>query len=178
LPVAREVRPNVALRRAGLVDVAPDGKLLAYEAISSKAGGSAAIMAKTNDPTLRARVRAVLDDLVRDPESGVARVYDGADIAARGGFPGAMFVLEAADGFLFSDRTEEPLVAPSKYKGAHGYDPARREMRASLVLWGDGVRAGAPLGDVRMVDVAPTIARLARVELGPTEGTVLEAALE
>jgi hypothetical protein len=158
------------------VEVGLDGKVSAYGAISSKAGGVAAVFAR--DPVLQGRVRAVLDDLARDPEGGVARVRDGAEINALGGFPGAMFVLEAADGFLFSDRTEEPLVAPSKYKGAHGHDPARRDMRTSLVLWGDGVRAGARVGDVRMVDVGPTIARLAGLDLGATEGTALSAALE
>jgi len=178
-PTSRDVRPNVALRRAGLVDVGPDGKLRGYDAISWKAGGSAAIVARDpRDPALRARVRSVLDELVRDPESGIVRVDEGAEVEARGGFPGAMFVLQAAEGYIFSDRTDEPLVAPSKYKGAHGYDPAQRDMRASLVLWGDGVRSGAPLGDVRMVDVAPTVAALAGIDLGPTEGTALRAALE
>jgi predicted AlkP superfamily pyrophosphatase or phosphodiesterase len=176
VPIARETRPNVALRRAGLVDVGADGKVRAYEAISSKAGGVAAVYAR--DEAVRPRVRAVLEDLVRDPDSGVARVREGPEVSALGGFPGAMFVLEAADGFLFSDRTEEPLTAPSKYKGAHGHDPARREMRTSLVMWGDGVRAGARVGDVRMVDVAPTIARLAQLDLGSTEGAAIEAALE
>jgi predicted AlkP superfamily pyrophosphatase or phosphodiesterase len=45
--------------------------------------------------------------------------------------------------------------------GVHGYDPeASPEMRAIFLARGRGVPAGARLGVVRTIDVAPTVARL------------------
>jgi hypothetical protein len=49
--------------------------------------------------------------------------------------------------------------------GVHGYDPARvPEMRGILLALGRGVPAGARIGAVRSLDVAPTAARLLGIE--------------
>jgi hypothetical protein len=126
---------------------------------------------------LRTRVLGLFRRVASDPANGIARVLDGREVEEQGGFPGAIAVLEAANGAVFSERTDPPMVVPSKYRGTHGYDPARPEMAAALVLWGDGVRRGAPLGDVPMIDVAPTIAALLDVPLPTAEGHALSAAL-
>jgi predicted AlkP superfamily pyrophosphatase or phosphodiesterase len=185
-PVDRDVRPNVALREAGLLTVAPPrddlrrdaSNIQSYEAITWKAGGSAAIMANGGrSEALHARVLELFGRLARDPESGIGRVLDGVDVERQGGFPGALAVLEAAPGATFSERTDPPMVVPSKYRGMHGYDPTRPEMAASLVLWGDGIRRGAALGDVSMIDVAPTIAALLGVPFPTADGHALSSAL-
>jgi predicted AlkP superfamily pyrophosphatase or phosphodiesterase len=50
-------------------------------------------------------------------------------------------------------------------QGAHGYDPARHpEMRGIFLAAGRGVPAGVRSGDVRSLDVAPTVARLLGIE--------------
>jgi predicted AlkP superfamily pyrophosphatase or phosphodiesterase len=185
--VDRDVRPNVALHDAGMLSVGiprdesrrDASNVLAYEAIAWKAGGSAAIMGNggRRSEALKARVLAVFRRLATDPESGIGRVLDGEEVERQGGFPGALCVLEAASGATFSERTDPPMVVPSRYRGAHGYDPTKPEMAASLVLWGDGVRRGATLGDVPMIDVAPTIAALLGVPLPTADGHALSAAL-
>jgi predicted AlkP superfamily pyrophosphatase or phosphodiesterase len=181
-PVARDVRPNVALREAGLLTVAPPrddlrrdaSNLRGFAAVTWKAGGVAAIMGTA---AVRGQVRDVFDRLAHDPESGIARVLDGAEVEREGGFPGALVVLEAAPGAMFSERTDPPMVVPSKYRGTHGYDPSSPEMSASLVLWGDGIRKDAALGDVAMIDIAPTIAALAGLHLQTAAGHALVSAL-
>jgi hypothetical protein len=50
-------------------------------------------------------------------------------------------------------------------------------MTASLVLWGDGIRRGAVLGEVSMLDVAPTVAALLGLRLPNAEGHALAAVL-
>jgi hypothetical protein len=177
LRIDREVRPNVALRRAGLLQTVGEGvemRVSSYRAVTWRAGGSAAIMGSS---AVKTEVRAVFDDLASAPENGIASVLDGVVVESEGGFPGALVVLQAADGVTFSERVDDPLVAPTRYKGGHGHAPTRREMNASLILEGDGVRAGAALGDVAMVDVAPTIAALLGVHLDGIEGRPLTQAL-
>lgn len=169
-PVTLDVRPNAALRRVGLIDVDAKGKVVRWDAFAWRSGGTAAIMgaAKEHD-----RVRALFDELARDPANAIGAVLEGADVERRGGFPGALVVLQAANGATFDDGAEDPVVGPSKYKGTHGYDPDKPEMKASLVLWGEGVARGADLGDARMIDVAPTIAELAGLALPTAEGRSL-----
>lgn len=176
--VDAEIRPNVLLRREKLIEYGGRGKPERWDAYAWKAGGTAFVMARDPaDASMRARVRAIFDDAAKDPKSGIARVYDGEEIARRGGPPGAFVVLEARPGLVFSDAGDGPLVGPTPYRGHHGYAPDMPEMKCSLFFWGDGVARGVDLGDVAMVDVAPTIARLGGFTLDGADGKPLDRAL-
>ena len=184
VPVDTAVRPNVALRSEGLLEAftkSKDGKtedvLRSYDAVTWMAGGSAAIMGREGraEPTA-SRVKALFTKLAADPQSHIASVLDGASVEKEGGFPGAIVVLQAAPGAHFSERYDAPMIAPTHYRGAHGHSPDLPEMGASFVLWGDGVRH-ADLGDVTMIDVAPTLAALLGLSLPSAEGKPLTAAL-
>ncbi len=59
-------------------------------------------------------------------------------------------------------------------RGAHGYDPALPDMRGILLALGRGAPAGAKLGLVRAIDVAPTVARLLGIDPPrDSEGTAI-----
>lgn len=49
-------------------------------------------------------------------------------------------------------------------RGMHGYDPGHPDMAGIFLAIGRGVRAGAQLGAVNMIDVAPTAARLLGID--------------
>ena len=49
-------------------------------------------------------------------------------------------------------------------RGAHGYDPSTPDMGAIFFALGRGVPAGEKLGDVRTIDVAPTVAALLGIQ--------------
>jgi predicted AlkP superfamily pyrophosphatase or phosphodiesterase len=180
-PIARETRPNVALRRAGLLESAGEGKdtkVTSYRAVTWKAGGSAAIVPQSaSDLATRDAVTRIAGELAADPESGVAAVLDGREVERAGGFPGALVVLQASPGWQFSERSDEPLTVSTRYKGTHGWDPNLPAMKTVLILSGDGIAPGAALGDVPMIDVAPTVAALLGVPLRGAQGRPLEAAL-
>jgi predicted AlkP superfamily pyrophosphatase or phosphodiesterase len=183
-PVDTDVRPNVALRKAGLLEAVTQSKdgrtedvLHSYDAVTWKSGGTAAIMGRRGreEPTA-SRVKALFTDLAADPESHIGSVIDGAEVERQGGFPGAIVILQAANGATFSERYDPPMVAPSHYRGMHGYRPDMPEMGASFVLWGDGVRR-ADLGEVAMIDIGPTLASVLGLVLPAAEGRPLKAAL-
>lgn len=184
VPVDTDVRPNVALRREHLLEAETRSKdgitedvLVAYDAVTWKAGGSAAIVGRRGraEPTA-SRVKELFRALAADPASRIGAVLDGERVEREGGFPGAIVVLQAAPGATFSERFDAPMVAPSHYLGTHGNAPDLPEMAATLVLWGDGVRP-ADLGEVAMIDVAPTLAALLGVSLPTAEGKPLTLAL-
>jgi hypothetical protein len=148
-----------------------------WDAVTWKAGGSAAIYARDGRASATAtRVRVLFRRLADMPESHIAAVVEGEDVEREGGFPGAVVVLQAAPGATFSERFDAPMVAPSKYRGMHGHAPSTPEMGATFLLWGDGVRR-ADLGEVPMVDVAPTLGALLGLPLPGAEGRPLTAAL-
>jgi hypothetical protein len=61
--------------------------------------------------------------------------------------------------------------------GQHGYQPSHPRMPTGFIAAGDGVRAGVTLERVRLIDVAPTAARLLGIEAPSVEGRVLEEIL-
>lgn len=177
-PVSHAVRPNVALAKAGLLDVDGRGNVTGYRATAVTAGGLAGIvLARSDDAATIDTVTHLFEGLAKDPASGIARVYRNVEMTARGGFPDALLVLEAAERHTFVAGARGPLVSGTDYRGNHGGPPDRTELHASLILSGKGVRAGAKLGVVSLVDVAPTIARLLKLRMDATEGRVLEEAL-
>jgi predicted AlkP superfamily pyrophosphatase or phosphodiesterase len=174
--VTREVRPNAVLRQKNLL-WALGGKVKKYDAVTWKAGGAAAIMPRDpkDEKTARA-VRELFTTLAKDPSNGIARVLEAREIESRGGMPGAIIGLEARHGYVFSEATDGPLVTATSYRGHHGYAPEEPEMRSTLFFWGEGVTPG-DLGDVEMIDVAPTIAALLDFPLPSAEGKALSRAL-
>ena len=172
LPVARIVKPSVLLRSAGLLDVT-NGKVTGYRAAAWKAGGTCAIVVR--EPSVKAVVTKLFTEAAADPRNGIAKVHDGA--ARFGEAPGVALVLEAADGFMFSPSIDGELTEATSERGAHGYSPDRKEMQATLILSGDGVKRGATLGPVEMTDVAPTVAKLLGVTLASADGKPLDGAL-
>jgi predicted AlkP superfamily pyrophosphatase or phosphodiesterase len=177
--VNREIHLAALLRTLGLLQLDGQGALVSWQAMVSPASGTAAIVMH---PRSTAEDRRKVDDVVKlllsNPGYGVARALRGPEAAASGGFPGAYVILEAQPGTIFVRGGETlPLVGPlAGTKGAHGYDPHRPEMRASFIMRGPRVTRGKSLGVIRMIDVAPTIARVLGIELGRVEGRALSEA--
>lgn len=180
-----EVRPNVALRRVGLLTAytkssggRTEDVLASYDAVTWRSGATAAIMGREGraEPTA-SRVKALFESLASDPANHIGAVLDGERVEREGGLPGAIVVLQTTPDATFSERYDAPMVAPTKTRGQHGWGPDMPQMGATFVLWGDGVRPG-PLGDVEMIDVGPTLASLLGLRLPAAEGLPITRALE
>ena len=179
----RIIRPNVALRQAGLLRV--QGPTVATcDAVANTLGGSAMIYVP--DKTKLATLTPKLKDLIGKLE-GVARIYEPAEYASLG-LPTpaqndqmADFFVVAKDGYAF---THQPTgddtvtdVTPEVYPGHHGYLASDAQLNGMFVAWGHGVKRGAQLGAIRNVDVAPTVAALLGLKMENIEGRVLTEAL-
>ena len=158
-PGSQEVDLGTAFVQAGLIRLDAAGKPVSWDASPWASGGSAAVvLARRDDPALRARVAALLARLAADPASGVLRVIDRDQIARMGGAPDADFFVDGRDGYSFASKLTGPLVRPIEEKGSHGFFPDRPQMRATLILNGPGVPVGRDLGEVDMRAIAPTLA--------------------
>jgi predicted AlkP superfamily pyrophosphatase or phosphodiesterase len=82
---------------------------------------------------------------------------------------GAIFGDTAAGELPFRDKPER--------KGSHGHDPDFPELQATFIACGAGIKPGVNLGQIRNIDVAPTLARLLGLEMKDVDGEVLKAAL-
>jgi hypothetical protein len=168
LPVTHELRPNAVLRDAGLLRV-QDGKVAEWRAWFHPSGGSAALRLRPGEPGLLARVRALFEPRLDDPEQGLQALLDAAAIERLGGPAESELVLDARAGFYFTAEAKGPWSSPSAQdvRGYHGHAPDRPEMHAALVMAGEGLAARGDLGLVPMTSIGPTLARFLGVSLAP-----------
>ena len=169
LPSAREIRPNVRLRKLG-----------AQRQVRFVMNhGAGALYALDGD----AGAVAQLGDEIARME-GVSAAWSSKEYAALG-LPTpednplvADVMFEAAPGYSFGDADagDEEHGAP-KYLGTHGQRGSYADNAALFIAAGPVFRSGVELATIRSRDVAPTIAAAVGVRLPPVEGVTLDAAL-
>ena len=172
MTITHLVNLYIPFLQAGLVEatVNPATKIpviTAWKAEPWSAGGMAAVMLKdANDHTTEQQVKALLDKLVADPASGIAQVLDRAAMKTRGAFPGAAFLVVLKPGYYVGAATSGDLVTviPAA-RGSHGFSPEYPEMRASFFAVGAGIARNRDLGLVDMRQIAPTVAKILKVQL-------------
>lgn len=165
------ISPNVLLRNAELIETDDQGKVTSWKAFSQRAGGTAEIrLADPTDKEAAAALKTVVDQLLSDPQSGIMEVLTGEEAEKRGGFPEAAYVLVSEKGYeLRDDVIGDYCRTTLTQKAQHGYNENFPEMRASFMLTGEGIRKGH-IDDVRLIDVAPTLAGLMNFILPDAEG--------
>jgi predicted AlkP superfamily phosphohydrolase/phosphomutase len=194
--VSRVVRPNVALVRAGLLALDPEGEVdLARTRALYFPGNSGHVLVNSLDreggivtpeqePHVRQEVVAALRSL-RDPTTGepvVRGVFDARSPGAGHGTDGPSasdLFLSLAPGYRPSPEWHGELTSEGEPWGDHLLDPERREMWAAFALAGPGVAAGVDLGTVRLIDVAPTLCALLGIDPpAAARGQILAEALQ
>ena len=185
-PVHTVVHLNIILEQAGFLSFreSPGFPIaVTSKALALASGGSAHIYVN-----LRGRERpgivpqeeypTLLDELVRtlsevrDPNgqpvfARIVRRQEMGGLHLSSPYSGDLFV-QAEPGYVLSDEWgKEAAFEPISYYGGAGYDSALGEMHGIFVAAGRGVRKGEAISAVRVVDIAPTVARL--LGFGPAE---------
>lgn len=180
-PIDKDIRPNVALRKLGLVTA--DGDKVTSKQAWCVAQGGACMVYVLDDANRGERVELLQRELAA--LEGVAEVI-GEDrfaelgLARRSDDPRAPdFWLSAKSGYSFTDTHtgDEPIVPRDTRGGTHGYLPGQPALHGTLILSGAGIKPETSLGVVQNLDVAPTMARLLGVELPNVDGRELSEAL-
>ena len=176
--VAKVAFPNVALRKAGLLQTV-GARVTKADAWVQAQGGMA--FAYVCDPARKAellpRLREVLSNL-----EGVERVLDGSEGPALGmptpeqnaGMGDLILFAKKGYAFQLPATGEQETADSTGYLGTHGYPASDPELDGVLIASGYGIRKGVTLGRVSNLDVTPTLSRLLGVESPGKEGRVLE----
>lgn len=181
--VEKLVRPNVELKRLGLVETDDKNKPTTRQAWCVAQGGSAFIYLL--DDATRAeqfpRVKAALSKL-----EGVRRVIEPSEFASLG-LPSPTenneaphLILATGPGYSFNGDVTGDVVGPTTetYRGTHGHLPQPDYMHATFIAAGTGIRTGVKLKTINNTDVAPTIARLMGLRLEGADGRVITEILK
>ena len=178
----RLVRFNVALQKARLLAVAPDGSIdlprtralyfpgnSGYFLINRVSRPQGIVEADAEGEVL-ARLKAALLDIkdldgVRSVVTRVIDPRDGAREPGIGGPQGGDLYVDVLPGYAPSAALQGKVVEAVPPRGDHLLGPERPEMLSSFVIAGPGIAKGADLGPIRQVDVAPTLSAL--LGIGP-----------
>jgi predicted AlkP superfamily pyrophosphatase or phosphodiesterase len=151
--------------------VAADWKVMAH--IS---GGAAAIYSR--EPGLNAQALA----LVKRSAGQAYTVIERAELDRLGAFPGAVCAINpktkiagGKPGYAMGRETQGPLITQAgAVRGNHGPlaegPQGDRQLWTGFVAVGRGVKPGTKLGVVRLLDVAPTVARIMGLDLSHAQG--------
>lgn len=164
--IEHNVGPNNLLRDAGLLQE-ENGKVKSWRALIRSSGGSASVYVK--DPADLPSVReALLRGSAVDGEPRF-RLIEREELDRLGYNPDAAFAIEPADGWAVTERlgASAPTV-----KGNHGQLPTRPGLQTGFLAEGAGIRAGAVLDRMKLVDVAPTVAALLGLDLDEVDGRI------
>lgn len=178
-PVTRTFNLRVALVEAGLIELEPlvPGRQVKVKdaKVQLTNGASAALRLKDpSDAATRAKVSALLHALAAQPQNGIDRIVEGAEVEKLGGYPGADFVVGMKPGTVVGgDYIGAKLVELPTVIGTHGYLPDQAVMNSSFFIKGKGVLAGRNLGVVDMRRIAPTLAQALGVKLKDADQPVL-----
>jgi hypothetical protein len=170
--VARLVRPNVLLARAGLLALDGDGAIDLARSRAVYAGNSGYVMinradrpggivAPAEEPSVR---RAVREALLAARDGAVAPIVDVLDASRPppgsgiGGPRAGDLYVTLAPAYDFNARASGDPFEAYGPRGTHFQRPEDPRMLASFVIAGPGIAAGVDLGVIRQVDVAPTLA--------------------
>jgi predicted AlkP superfamily pyrophosphatase or phosphodiesterase len=176
------IRPNVALRRAGLLTADEKGKIQTARAHVIPEGGIGLVYL-TDPATAEADAAAVRQAF--EGIEGVASVF-GPDEYPRYHFPApsampqmADLVIACKEGYsIGGSAAGDEVVVPQPAAGVHGYLSTEPRMKAVFIASGAGVRADGRLDTAENVDVAPTIARLLGVDLPTATGKAMDTILD
>jgi predicted AlkP superfamily pyrophosphatase or phosphodiesterase len=177
MPIERDIRPNVLLRKLGLIRLS--GTSIDQQAARclSQGGGCAVYVL---DEARRSEILTQLQSELAKVE-GVQAVLSETEFTKLGQ-PARQQDSRAPDlwlaaerGYSFSDTPagEDVIVSRKTVGGTHGYLPDQPELLAACVMWGPTVKPATRLGKISMLDLAPTIAGILGVPLPTAEGRPL-----
>jgi predicted AlkP superfamily pyrophosphatase or phosphodiesterase len=163
VPVEKEAAPLVLLAEHGLFVRGADGSLSLRRLGAVSAGGSLAVY-WLEEPSADDR-RRLATAVTRLREMGAAReIFDRGQLEALEADPDAELMIEAAPGFVFSERLDGPVLSDSaKDRGTHGYLPSQAGMEAMFTAVGPDIAPGKRLGRISLKQIAPTLAHLMKL---------------
>ncbi len=180
-PIERQILPNVILRKAGLVETSGDRITDGAVQIIVQGGSVLIYVAEEADRAdTIARVKKAFEGV-----QGISRVVSSDEFASLGvadprrdpHAPDVIVFSEMGHNFGDTAAGTLPFVDKPERKGSHGHDADLPKLYATFVAWGHGIKPGPDLGEIKNIDVAPTIARLLSFSMPDVDGKPLEAVL-
>jgi predicted AlkP superfamily pyrophosphatase or phosphodiesterase len=185
LDIKRIINVNVMLADYGLIRYDEKaGTIISWDAYCLSGGMSALVYLKNPaDIKVYQKTQALLRHLCDEGIYGISRVFTESEIRETEGLGGDFSFVIETDGYTsFGDDWKRPIVKnfdASDYrygKATHGYLPDKGPQPV-LIAKGPGIKDGVVLEKGRIIDEAPTFAKLLGADLPDAQGKPIEEIL-
>lgn len=173
--IYRSFNPNYLLKQAGLITDVKTGN---WKAQFHSSGGSSFLMLKdSKDKATLNKVEAIL---AQQPDSvkKYYQVISKAQLTKIGADPNVPLALSGIDGTTLGNKSDVIFEKFEHVKGTHGFFPDHKQIQTGFVAFGPGLKKGAVIPVMNMVDVAPLIAKLTGVTMPAMDGKLYPELLQ
>lgn len=178
--VSEEFYPNILLARKGYIKLDAKGEVTDWIAMAHSSGGTSAVYLKDqqSDESIE-NIRKLFVELLGQEHSPVWKITNRKDASRLGADPKAAFMIDGAPGVAISDSAAgRKLSGKSQIKATSGYLPSRSEVRGLILVSGPAIKGGSQIEYARIIDLAPTIARLLGLEMNSVRGRIISGVLK
>lgn len=165
--------PNVLLVKAGLYNPEKPNEWKAY---FHPCGGGAFLQLKDkNDIKTKEKVLQLLKSLPA-AQQATFKIKTREEMDAIGADPTATLGLASEQGYAFTGATSGEFLRAGK-GGTHGFFPDFKEIQTGFVAFGKGIKKGAVVPQMGLVDIAPLISQLLKLDMPAGDGVLLGGVL-
>lgn len=174
--VRYKVHLNNLLQEKGLI-YEENGEMK-WKAYFQCGGGAAYLHIKQGDEEAEQLALAAIREDMKEDASGIEELYAREELDQLHVGQSTKYMLEAKRGYCFDESMDNPTIVDLDKQGAkyatHGYSPNKEGYRCNMVISGNKVKRDFPIGDLEMVDIAPTMAKILGINFNSCDGRALD----
>lgn len=179
---------NILLKENGYINVNTSGNIIDYKAIIKNCDGSAYVYVNDSlNQKLICEIRDLIDDFNKKYKC-IEAIFTSDEAKELGADPRCALMLEANKGYYFLDNLEGEIIKKIQPNEAgvvhdvtsstHGYSPFKEDYTTVFMAAGCGIKKGAVIEKMNLIDEAPTMAKLLGLELKNVDGRIVEEIFE
>lgn len=181
LNYAKKVYLNALFKEKGFIETDEAGGVISWRAYAFPSGMSAQIHVRNEED--RDAVYSVLYDAMTSGLWGISKIYTKEEAAQEHLSGGFEFVVETDGATAFGTDAALPFARPAKETltglcgGSHGFHPDKGP-RPPFIACGPNIKRGVVVKNGRLIDGAPTYARIMGISLPFADGKPFDEIIE
>ncbi|WP_058486690.1 alkaline phosphatase family protein [Defluviitalea phaphyphila] len=174
--VKYKVRLNNLLKEKGLI-FEENGEMK-WRAYFQSTGGSAYLYTKPEDKEAEKLAFDIINNALKNDLYGIEKIYTRKELEHFPVNKNIRYMVEAKIGYSFDDNLEIPIIVDLEKQGisyaTHGYFPDKTNYKCGFLISGDRIKKDYELGNIEMVDIAPTMAKILGIDFRNCDGRALD----
>lgn len=174
--VKYKVRLNNILKENGLI-FEENGETK-WRAYFQSTGGAAYLHINEGDEEAEKTTVQAIRNAINDRQYGIERLIERNELDFYHVNKSVKYMVDARVGYSFEDKLREPTILDLEQKNikyaTHGYFPDKENYKCIFIVSGANVKKDYSLGDIEMVDIAPTMGKILGIDFNNCDGKALD----